>query len=134
MPLCAMPCCCTDRRCSAAWCSWAPPWFGSIIGVSARKSHGVRPSPTGRRCPVLAALELGAYARNAAQACACSRHGPRAIHFPPSESLLMDTSVGSAPTHAAAESVQKPHLAVHRRPPVKAWLQPTLIALIVVAA
>ncbi|WP_030177152.1 hypothetical protein [Streptomyces sp. NRRL S-813] len=46
----------------------------------------------------------------------------------------MDTSVGSAPTHAAAESVQKPHLAVHRRPPVKAWLQPTLIALIVVAA
>jgi len=51
----------------------------------------------------------------------------------------MEPPVGSAPereqtTSAAAELSPKPDRAARRRPPVRAWLQPTLIALIVVAA
>jgi hypothetical protein len=51
----------------------------------------------------------------------------------------METPIGSAPEReqtpsAAAELSPKPNQAARRRPPVRAWLQPTLIALIVVAA
>ncbi|POX44150.1 hypothetical protein [Streptomyces sp. Ru72] len=51
----------------------------------------------------------------------------------------MDTPTGSAPEReqtraTAAERSLSPHLATRRRPPVKAWLQPAVIALIVVAA
>ncbi|MET8767212.1 hypothetical protein [Streptomyces sp. NPDC004658] len=51
----------------------------------------------------------------------------------------METPVGSAPEHrqtrsAAAEPAPGTRTAVHRRPPVRVWLQPALIALIVVAA
>jgi hypothetical protein len=51
----------------------------------------------------------------------------------------METSAGTAPEReqmlsAAAELSPPPAPAPRRRPPVKAWLQPTVIALIVVAA
>ncbi|CDR15980.1 predicted protein [Streptomyces iranensis] len=51
----------------------------------------------------------------------------------------METPFGPAPEHqpmpsTAAEPAPGPHPTVRRRPPMKAWLQPTLIALIVVAA
>lgn len=51
----------------------------------------------------------------------------------------METPAASAPERdhtlsAATEPSPKPHNTAHRRPPVRSWLQPTLIALVVVAA
>ncbi|MEW2514644.1 hypothetical protein [Streptomyces sp. NPDC046870] len=51
----------------------------------------------------------------------------------------METPVGSAHERpqtrsAAAAPAPAHHTAVHRRPPVRAWLQPALVALVVVAA